>query len=154
MLRSGNKSELCGVPLYETVPRSHHSVIMATLSTARGPSRKVLVVDDNPDAGELLRLLLELGGHESRVVTCARDALAIAGELRPEVALIDIGLPDMNGYALTKALRAQLGECRFIAITGHSSPSAVARSIAAGFETHLTKPVDPAQVLAVIENRI
>lgn len=118
-------------------------------------SRRVLVVDDKPDEGDLLGILAELGGHHVRVVGSAREALAAAGELRPEVALIDIGLPDMNGYELARALRAQpeLKRCRFIAVTGHSSPSAVARSIAAGFESHLSKPVNVDQLLSVIAGR-
>ena len=122
---------------------------------SRDNSRRVLVVDDKPDEGDLLGILLELGGHQVRVVASAREALAAAGELRPEVALIDIGLPDMNGYDLTRALRAQpeLKGCRFIAVTGHSSPSAVARSIAAGFESHLSKPVNVDELLAVIAGR-
>lgn len=114
-----------------------------------------MVVDDKPDEGDLLGILAELAGHQVRVVACAREALAVADELQPQVALIDIGLPDMNGYELTRALRAQpqLKGCRFIAVTGHSSPSAIARSIAAGFETHLTKPVNVDELLAVIAGR-
>jgi CheY-like chemotaxis protein len=118
-------------------------------------SRTVLVVDDKQDEGDLLGILVELAGHHARVVATASDALAIASELRPDVALIDIGLPDMNGYQLTKALRAlpQLERCRFIAVTGHSSAGAIARSIAAGFETHLTKPVNVDDLLEVIGGR-
>lgn len=118
--------------------------------------RRVLVVDDNADAGNLLGMLVELGGHQPRVVQCAREALAVAAELCPHVALIDIGLPDMNGYELTRTLRAQkaLEGCRFIAVTGRSSVSAIARSIAAGFETHLTKPVNVNELFAVIEGRL
>lgn len=118
--------------------------------------RRVLVVDDNADAGNLLGMLVELGGHQPRVVQCAREALAVATELCPHVALIDIGLPDMNGYELTRTLRAQpaLEGCRFIAVTGRSSVGAIARSIAAGFETHLTKPVNVNDLFAVIEGRL
>ena len=116
---------------------------------------KVLVVDDNLDAAELVGMLVEQGGYEPLVVCSAREALAIASDIVPDIALIDIGLPDMNGYDLTRKLRAQpaLANCRFIAITGHTSPSAVARSIAAGFERHLSKPVDPRELLAAIEDR-
>ena len=118
-------------------------------------SQTVLVVDDKQDEGDLLGILVQLAGHHARVVASASDALAIASELRPDVALIDIGLPDMNGYQLTQALRAlpHLDRCRFIAVTGHSSLSAIARSIAAGFETHLTKPVDVDDLLKVIAGR-
>lgn len=117
--------------------------------------RRVLVVEDKADEGELLGVLVQRGGHESLVVHSAREALASASDLRPDVALIDIGLPDMNGYDLTRALRAQpaLEHCRFIAVTGHASQSAVARSISAGFEAHLLKPVNIEELLAAIAGR-
>jgi CheY-like chemotaxis protein len=116
-------------------------------------SRRVLIVDDDADAADLLHGLVEHDGHHSRVVYCARDALAAARELRPHVALIDIGLPDMNGYDLTRSLRAlpELRGCRFIAVTGHSRPSAIARGIAAGFESYLTKPISALDVLTLIK---
>jgi CheY-like chemotaxis protein len=115
----------------------------------------VLVVDDNTDAGELLGVFIERAGHQPSVVTCARDALAIAHDLRPDVALIDIGLPDMNGYDLVRSLRALPGleACRYVAVTGHKSQSAIARGISAGFEAYLTKPVNPADVLSLIGGR-
>jgi CheY-like chemotaxis protein len=115
--------------------------------------RRVLIVDDDPDAADLLRGLVERAGHEAHAVRCARDALSVAREVRPHVALIDIGLPDMNGYDLTRTLRAlpELRGCRFIAITGHSRTSAIARGIAAGFESYLTKPISVSELLALIE---
>ena len=117
--------------------------------------RRVLVVEDKADEGELLGVLVQRGGHEPLVVHSAREAVATASALRPDVALIDIGLPDMNGYDLTRTLRAQPGleHCRFIAVTGHRSQSAIARSIAAGFEAHLTKPVSVDDLLAAIAGR-
>ncbi|MEO6602472.1 MAG: response regulator [Polyangiaceae bacterium] len=117
-----------------------------------GLSRRVLVVDDNVDAAELLGAFIERAGHQPSVVSCARDALAIANVLRPEIALIDIGLPDMNGYDLVRSLRALPGleGCRYVAVTGHKSQSAIARGISAGFEAYLTKPVDPADLLRLI----
>ena len=116
------------------------------------PSRRVLIVDDNVDAGELLGAFIERAGHRPQVVSCAREALAIASELRPEVALIDIGLPDMNGYDLVRSLRALPGleACRYVAVTGHKSQSAIARGISAGFEAYLTKPVQHADLLPLI----
>jgi len=118
-------------------------------------AQRVLVVDDSADTAELLRTVVERAGYVPRIASSARDALAAAAEFRPHVALIDIGLPDMDGYKLTKLLRAQpeLSACRFIAVTGHTSPSAVARSIAAGFEAHLSKPVIADVLLAVIAQR-
>ena len=117
-----------------------------------GPSRRVLVVDDNLDAAELLGVFIQRAGHQPSLVSSAREALAIARELRPEVALIDIGLPDMNGYDLVRSLRALPGleACRYVAVTGHKSQSAIARGISAGFEAYLTKPVEPADLLPLI----
>jgi len=117
-----------------------------------GPSRRVLVVDDNVDAAELLGAFIERAGHRPSLASCARDALAIAPVMQPEVALIDIGLPDMNGYDLVRSLRALPGleGCRFVAVTGHKSQSAIARGISAGFEAYLTKPVNPADLLPLI----
>jgi len=118
-------------------------------------SCRVLVVDDDQDSAELLGTVLGRAGFEARLTSNAHHALAEAENFGPQIALIDIGLPDMDGFRLTKLLRAQpkLKSCRFIAVTGHTSPSAVARSIAAGFEAHLSKPVDVADLLAIIGQR-
>jgi len=117
-----------------------------------GSSRRVLIVDDNTDAGELLGAFIERAGHRPHVVSCAQDALAVANELRPDVALIDIGLPDMNGFDLVRSLRALPGlqACRYVAVTGHKSQSAIARGISAGFEAYLTKPIQHADLLPLI----
>jgi len=118
-------------------------------------AQRVLVVDDNADTAELLRTVVERAGYDVQSASSAREALAVAGEFRPQVALIDIGLPDMDGYKLAKLLRAQpeLEGCRLIAVTGHKSAGAVARSIAAGFEAHLSKPVTADVLLTVIAQR-
>lgn len=128
---------------------NHYS---ASHPSERGSVRRVLVVEDNADAGELLGAFIERAGHVPSVVGSAREALAIADELRPDVALIDIGLPDMNGYELVRSLRALpgLAGCRYVAVTGHKSQSAIARGISAGFEVYLTKPVNPADLLPLI----
>jgi CheY-like chemotaxis protein len=112
----------------------------------------VLVVDDDADSAELLATVLGRAGYEPRMANNARGALTAAAEFRPQIALIDIGLPDMDGFRLAKLLRAQpeLEHCRLIAVTGHTSPSAIARSIAAGFEAHLSKPLNMDDLLLAI----
>ncbi len=105
--------------------------------------RKILVVDDNPDAAELVRALLELQGHEVRAAYMPREAIAIALEFQPDVAFIDIGLPDMDGFELVATLSTlpELRDCRFIAITGYDDADDRRKSKQVGFEAHLVKPI-------------
>jgi CheY-like chemotaxis protein/nitrogen-specific signal transduction histidine kinase len=107
--------------------------------------RHVLVVEDNPDARDTLRMLLELGGH--RVETAADGAAALekALALQPELALIDVGLPTVDGYEVARRIRASHGIRRpyLIALTGYGSPEDRARAVEAGFDRHVVKPVDP-----------
>ena len=113
----------------------------AALPTA--PAR-ILVVDDNADAAEMLLMALELFGCEVRAVHSAHAALAMAQEFAPEVALLDIGLPDLNGYELARRLReTEHGRgMRLIAATGWGQEKDRQRAFAAGFDHHLTKPID------------
>jgi len=112
---------------------------------ATAASRHVLVVEDNPDARETLSMLLELGGH--RVETAADGAAALekALALQPELALIDVGLPNIDGYEVARRIRASHGIRRpyLIALTGYGSPEDRARAVEAGFDRHVVKPVDP-----------
>ncbi len=111
-------------------------------------ARRVLVVDDDADSADLLVSLLQMHGHLARSVHTGSEALETARDFRPEVAILDVGLPDMSGYELATALRsAQLGACKLIAVTGYSGASELERSKRAGFDLHLVKPVD-LQVLA------
>jgi CheY-like chemotaxis protein len=121
-------------------------------SDVKFPGQKVLIVEDDMDTTLLFKMALERAGHRVEVSSCARQALGVAGQFKPGVILIDIGLPDMNGHRLALALRAQpaLTRCRLIAVTGHTAQSMVARSIAAGFEAHLTKPVSAARLLNAV----
>lgn len=110
----------------------------------RGEShRKVLVADDNQDAAESLAMLLRLAGHEVRVATSGRAALALASAFRPDTALLDIGMPELNGYEVARALRAApWGEAMMlIALTGWGQDDDKRQARAAGFDHHLTKPV-------------
>jgi CheY-like chemotaxis protein len=85
--------------------------------------RRVLVVDDDSDSADLLELWLERAGHQVCVANGAVAALALVEDFRPQIALVDIGLPDMDGYELVATLQAkpELEACRFIAVTGYSN---------------------------------
>ncbi len=114
--------------------------------------QRVLIVDDNEDAATSLGLLLDLGGHETAVAFSGQQALTLVEAFRPEVALLDIGLPQMSGHMLAERLRAMpaLDGLRLIALTGYGQPEDRERSRAAGFDAHLVKPVD----LAALERAL
>jgi CheY-like chemotaxis protein len=123
---------------------------MDTPPTAR--PLNVLVVDDNPDAAESMALVLESAGHAVRVAGDGLQALEVAREARPEVVLLDLGMPGMNGFEAARRLREDpaLGPVTLVAVTGWSGDDDRRRTKAAGFAHHLTKPADPAQVLALL----
>ena len=104
----------------------------------------VMVVDDNEDAARAVGEALELMGHEVHVMFGAPEALASEGRLLPDVCLLDIGLPGMDGYELAQRLRQQAGRrpLRLIAVTGYGQDGDRRRAADAGFDNHLTKPVD------------
>ncbi|MGH7392012.1 MAG: response regulator [Candidatus Rokuibacteriota bacterium] len=121
------------------------------MTSASSPSpsspagRRILLVEDSADAREALQLLLELDGHAVAVAADGPEALARAVEIEPEVALIDIGLPVLDGYEVARRLRATPhgSKMRLIALTGYGQPEDRARVQEAGFDGHLIKPVDP-----------
>lgn len=122
------------------------------LDVSQGPSRKILVVDDNEDAADLLAEVLRDAGHCVRVAYEPATALAVALAFKPEVALLDVGLPVMDGYELAAQIRRELGEAspRIFALTGFGQPGDQEKSAAAGLEGHFVKPVDATCVLAAI----
>lgn len=105
---------------------------------------RVLVVDDNEDAADMLAQALALKGHHIRVAHDGPSALRVAEDFQPAVAFLDIGLPVMDGYELARRLRTLHGmaQLRMIAVTGYAQDGDRHRSRAAGFETHLVKPVN------------
>jgi CheY-like chemotaxis protein len=117
-----------------------------------GAARRVLVVDDNRDAADSLGLLLQLAGHDVRVAHDGVAALAIARTFRPELALLDLGMPEMNGLQLAQALRAEpwSATLRLAALTGWGQDEDRRRTSAAGFDHHLTKPVDLDEIAALV----
>lgn len=105
--------------------------------------QRVLVVDDHPGTAEALAMLLRLLGHQPHAVHRGADALTAARELDPHLILLDIQLPDIDGYEVAKTLRGERGRrCYLAAATGWGRPSDRARAAAAGFDEHLTKPYD------------
>ena len=104
----------------------------------------VLVVDDNVDAADTLQMFLEMSGCQAHVAHTAGEALAVLDRFTPQVALFDIGLPDMNGYELARRVRLLLGgaDLLLIAATGWGQESDKQLAFAAGFDHHLTKPID------------
>ncbi len=115
-------------------------------------SRHVLLVEDNEDARDALRAALELDGHHVDVAEDGETGLTKLLMLRPEVALIDIGLPRRDGYALARAVRATPGTegIRLVAVTGYGQPEDRRRAFEAGFQAHLIKPVDPQELARVL----
>ena len=109
------------------------------------PPRRVLVVDDNLDVADSLLIILQQQGHQVRAAHDGLAALKLGQSFRPEVVLLDIGLPGLDGYEVARRLRAlpELQGALLIALTGYGQPEARRRALDAGFDVHLVKPVDP-----------
>jgi signal transduction histidine kinase/ActR/RegA family two-component response regulator len=131
-----------------------HVMPAETSPPVRIAPQRILLVDDNVDANELLQSALEAAGHE--VVTAANgpDALAAASKAPPDVAVLDIGLPGMDGYELAGRLRAICPDARLIALTGYGQASDHDAALAAGFDAHCAKPVTISGLLAVIDRSV
>jgi CheY-like chemotaxis protein len=122
-------------------------------AAVRRSGRRVLVVDDNADAAHLIAEVLESIGHDTRVAFDGPAALDLVPEFRPDVTLLDIGLPLMDGYEVARQLVTLGGAERplLIAITGYGQASDHDRSRAAGFDAHLVKPVDVDELTALVD---
>jgi CheY-like chemotaxis protein len=121
-------------------------------SKAEGSPRRILLVEDNPDIGETLRDLLEMLGHDVELASDGARGVQRALANRPEVMLVDIGLPGIDGYEVARQLRATAEgrEMMLIALTGYGRPEDRERARAAGFDAHLTKPIDLADLAAAL----
>ena len=113
---------------------------------------RIVVVDDNRDAAASMALFLEMTGNTVRTAHDGEEALAVARELKPHVALLDIGLPKMDGYEVARAIRRQPGGDKMVlvAVTGWSQEKHRQRSKQAGFDHHMVKPVDPLALMKVL----
>ncbi len=120
--------------------------------SSRGPKHRVLIVDDVPDVTEMIGLFLKHAGYEVATADSAAAALRLANERVFDIIISDIGMPEMNGYDLAKSLRgrAEYQGIPIIAVTGYSEYDDRGRALQSGFNAHLTKPIDPSELLRLI----
>lgn len=113
---------------------------------------RVLVVDDNIDAAQMLALFIETAGHVADIEHDPRKALERAREIRPDVCLLDIGLPGLDGNELARRLRAmpELAQAVLIAVTGYGQSQDRENAYAAGFDHHFVKPIDTGKLMALL----
>jgi CheY-like chemotaxis protein len=123
----------------------------AAEGTGLEAATRLLVVDDNEDAAELLSMMLTKAGYSVRTAFDGPSALLIATDFGPQIALLDIGLPVMDGYELGRRLRGMPRVPRLIAVTGYGQASDQARSREAGFEAHMVKPIDFEKLHRILE---
>ncbi len=132
---------------------SRHSMLADERAPApvEGSRRHVLVVEDSEDNRAMLQDLLEMDGFEVDVAATGPEAVTQALSLRPQIAIVDIGLPLMDGFEVARRVRAVLGgSISLVALTGYGQAEDRQRTAAAGFDAHLTKPVDLAELEAVL----
>jgi len=145
------------VPFAEAVTQQYEPIQAGTPFVLQpgGESRKVLVVDDNVDQALSLGTLLRLLGHDVRIAHDGSSALPLAREFNPEIALIDLGMPGLNGYELARSIRADafLRGMLLVAQTGWGQAEDRRRSSEAGFDEHLVKPLRPEDLQRVLETR-
>jgi PAS domain S-box-containing protein len=146
----GHGSELIFRLPLQTARAAQEVPVPAKQAVRQG--RRVLVIEDNADLRDSLLILLEMLGHTVMAASDGSAGVTLARRERPEVALIDIGLPDMDGYAVARVLRSDptLGDTRLIALSGYVTPEHRERALAAGFDRHLPKPVDVDELQRVL----
>jgi PAS domain S-box-containing protein len=123
---------------------------------AQGHKQRVLIADDNRDAADSISMLLQMAGHEVTVAYDGQQALESIETLRPEVALLDIGMPGLDGFEVARRVRldARITNTLLIAVTGWGQASDKARALAAGFDLHFTKPVEPATLIELLGKKL
>jgi two-component system CheB/CheR fusion protein len=127
----------------------------ATSTTVmKSEPRRILIVDDNADARAMLHSVLGDAGHVLAMAGDGEEAVTIAAAFRPEVAVLDIGLPGMDGYELARILRASHPGVRLVALTGYGQATDLDAAAAAGFDAHCTKPIATAVLLDTIERPV
>jgi len=120
-------------------------------TVSHSKEKRILVVDDNADAAEMLEILLSGDGHKVRTASDGETGIETAKTFQPDICLLDIGLPNMDGYELARILREMMPEVRLIALTGWGQMEDRRRSTDAGFNHHLVKPVDFETLRTLVE---
>jgi signal transduction histidine kinase/ActR/RegA family two-component response regulator len=142
------------LPLNVELPPAPPAARCASAPVGESARRRILVVDDVPDSADSLAALLERQGHQTRTAYDGADAVRVTREYRPNVVLLDLGLPGLNGYEAARQIRALEGTepPLLIAITGWGYDENRERTREAGFSHHLVKPVDPAALMQLISS--
>lgn len=148
----GQGSEfIVALPVLLDAPSSILRAFAPTREAVPTTSRRVLVVDDNADSAEMISLSLRFAGHEVQTALDGNQALTAAATFAPDVVLLDIGLPVLNGYEVAQRIRAGSGpQPLLVALTGWGQDEDRRRSAAAGFDAHLVKPVDHEELLHIV----
>jgi len=135
-------------PPFETAPAAVRPAVRL------GEPRRILVVEDNADGAEMMQAILQLDGHAVHVACDGGSALAALEQFSPEIAFLDIGLPDMSGYELARRLREHPAAAStvLVAVTGWGQDGDRTRARDAGFATHLVKPADPSQIRQIVSS--
>ncbi|WP_392535007.1 response regulator [Nostoc sp. C117] len=143
--------------LTDSIENSKESDTTASDTPAFG-GLKIVVVDDDPDSLELVSFILEQHGATITAVSSAIEVLEILAQLKPDLLVSDIGMPEMDGYMLLRQIRSlspeQGGQILAIALTAYAGEGNEQQAIKAGFQAHITKPIDPAQLITTIANLI
>jgi CheY-like chemotaxis protein len=145
----GQGSEFAvSLPISLIVPSAEQSPLHLDSEPRPAVSKCILVADDNRDGAETMGMLLQMSGHVVHLAHSGTEAYEVAKRVRPDIAVLDIGMPDITGYEVAEKIRREAwGESvMLIAITGWGQAEDKRRAVAAGFDHHLTKPVDPNQL--------
>jgi CheY-like chemotaxis protein len=140
------------IPRALIVTREPSVVDAGSAGAATARPQRILIADDNVDSATTLAALLRLDGHETHLAHAGDVALEEIRRLRPDICICDIGMPGLNGYEVAERVRHEAwgGDVTLIAVTGWGQDSDKRRALAAGFDHHLTKPVDPAELERLI----
>jgi len=132
--------------------REYLSGVAGKLRPPQPPGLRILVIEDYLDLAETLQRFLTLAGHQVSVAHSGPAGVSAARQLRPDVVLCDLGLPGLDGFSVARLLRndARTSQTRLIAMSGYGSEEDQQRCIDAGYELHLTKPVDPEQLEQIL----
>jgi len=125
-------------------------------STQAPSKHRVLVIDDNSDMAEITSTILELMGHETRWSSSGREGLVEAARFEPDIVLLDLTMPELDGYEVARRLREDFGDrpMHLVALTGWNTPDHIAQAIAGGFDDYLIKPVDVSALESIMSRTV